>query len=261
MVDQAYVQAGDVTEPAIATLRDRLSQAIDDTVAATALDRAKVWLQMPVDSTFFNGMLDSLCGERAKDLGERLSPGIGGLYNPADLAVAPDIAAKWEAIGGILHADRAVTLKGPTWHVGGAKSGFLTKDRSGFHVIVLLATGQEPGGRRFVLALDPDVSATSGDPEGLDPLGRRRHRREGVGVLGREVHPGPQGHGPRRLAGRLRPVGPQVLRQPGGGLPPGQARLTAAGRSAGPQRAPALVQRKSRLRRKRGGSERKRRVG
>ncbi|MGW4645878.1 hypothetical protein [Kitasatospora sp. NPDC004289] len=160
MVDQAYVQAGDVTEPAIATLRGRLSQAIDDTVAATALDRAKVWLQMPVDSTFFNGMLDSLCGERAKDLGERLSPGVGGLYNPADLAVAPDIAAKWEAIGGILHADRAVTLKGPTWHVGGAKSGFLTKDRSGFHVIVLLATGQEPGGRRFVLALDPDVSAT-----------------------------------------------------------------------------------------------------
>ncbi|MHA6764460.1 hypothetical protein [Streptacidiphilus sp. PAMC 29251] len=161
MIEQAYVQAGDVTTPAIATLRARISQAIDNTVAAGALDRLKVWLQMPTDSTFFNGTLDKLCGERAKDVGDRLSPGAGGLYDPADLSAALDIAAKWTAISDILHSDRAVTVKGPTGHVGGAKSTFNNKDGTGFHVIVLLATGQELGGRHFFLGFDPDVSATT----------------------------------------------------------------------------------------------------
>ncbi|MGK5529746.1 hypothetical protein [Streptomyces sp. URMC 129] len=161
MIEQAYIQAGDVTTPAIATLRARISQAIDNTVAATVLDRLKVWLQMPTDSTFFTGMLDKLCEERAKNVGDRLSPGTGGLYNPADLSAALDIAAKWTGISDILHSDRAVTIKGPTGHVGGAKSTFNNTDGTGFHVIVLLATGQEHGGRHFFLGFDPDVSATT----------------------------------------------------------------------------------------------------
>ncbi|MFG2819744.1 hypothetical protein ACGFX4_09985 [Kitasatospora sp. NPDC048365] len=160
MIEQAYVQIGDVTTPTVATLRARISQAIDATVAATALDRLKVWLQMPTDSTFFNGVLDKLCGERAKDLGERLSPGAGGLYEPGDLSAAVEIAPKWAGISTILHGDRAVTLNGPTGHVAGSKSTFHNKQGTGFHVILLLATGQEPGGRSFFLGLDPDVSAT-----------------------------------------------------------------------------------------------------
>ncbi|AYG85066.1 hypothetical protein DWB77_07282 [Streptomyces hundungensis] len=161
MIEQAYVQAGDVTTPTIATLRDRISQAIDDTRGASVLERLNGWLQMPTDSTFFTGMLDSLCGERAKDVGDRLSRDTGGRYDPADLSAASDIAAKWTAIGNILESGRAVTVKGPTGHVGGAMSKFKNKDGTGFHVIVLLATGQEQDGRRFVLGFDPDVSATA----------------------------------------------------------------------------------------------------
>jgi hypothetical protein len=160
MIEQAYVQAGDVTTPASATLRARISQAVDDTVADTVLDRLKVWLQMPTNSLFV-GMLDKLCEERAKNVGDRLSHDTGGLYNPADLSAALDIAAKWTGISNILHGDRVVTVKGPTGHVGGAKSMFNNTEGTGFHVIVLLATGQEPGGRHFFLGFDPDVSATT----------------------------------------------------------------------------------------------------
>ncbi|MFF2196377.1 hypothetical protein, partial [Streptomyces sp. NPDC058157] len=76
---------------------------------------------------------------------------------------AGDITEKWTAIGDRLHADRAVTVKGPTDHVGGPRSLFIQPDGSGFHVIVLLATGNDGGlgGRPFFLALDPDVSATT----------------------------------------------------------------------------------------------------
>ncbi|MEV6973799.1 hypothetical protein [Kitasatospora sp. NPDC093806] len=161
MIEQAYVQADDVTTPTIATLRDRISQAIDSTVAPSILDRLKVWLQLPTDSTFTNGTLDKDCDPRARDLGARLSPGAGGLFDAADLSAAVDIAEKWRGISTILQSDRAVLVKGPTGHVGGARSTFNNDKGTGFHVILLLATGQEQGGRKFFLGLDPDVSATT----------------------------------------------------------------------------------------------------
>jgi hypothetical protein len=170
MIDQAYVQDGDVTVPAVATLQDRISQAIDDTVAATALERLKVWLQMPTDSTFFNGVLDKRCEERGKVVGNLLSPSGEGLYDPADLSAALGIEAKWQAISDILHGGRAVTVKGPTGHVGGAKSAFNNAAGTGFHVIVLLATGQEHGGRGFFLGFDPDVGATTESRKTWVPL-------------------------------------------------------------------------------------------
>ncbi|WP_328721283.1 hypothetical protein OHT52_18290 [Streptomyces sp. NBC_00247] len=148
-----------MTTPAIATLRARISQAMDETAEATVLEHLKVWLQMPTDS-LVTSMLDRDCDERAKKVGDRLSSDPRGHYNPADLSAAADIAVKWEGIGKILHGDRAVILKGPPGHVGGDKSVFLAKNGIGFHVIVLLATGQEPGGSPFFLGLDPDVSAT-----------------------------------------------------------------------------------------------------
>ncbi|MFH8582566.1 hypothetical protein [Streptomyces zaomyceticus] len=86
-----------------------------------------------------------------------------GLYDPADLSAAGDITAKWTAISERLHADRAVTVKGPTGHVGGPTSLFIQPNGAGFHVIVLLATGNDggPDGRPFFLAFDPDVSAAT----------------------------------------------------------------------------------------------------
>ncbi|MGW1463566.1 hypothetical protein ACWCPT_04315 [Streptomyces sp. NPDC002308] len=169
MIVQAYVGAGDVTTPAIATLRARISQAIDETAEATALEHLKVWLQMPTDSLIAQ-MLDRDCEVRAKKVGDRLSSDPRGHYNPADLAVAPDIAVKWAGIGEILHGDRAVILKGPPGHVGGDKSVFLAKNGIGFHVIVLLATGQEPDGSPFFLGFDPDVSATTESRRAWGPV-------------------------------------------------------------------------------------------
>ncbi|MFF9070239.1 hypothetical protein ACF09E_33340 [Streptomyces sp. NPDC014891] len=165
MIEQAYVQPGDVTDPTVASLRARIGTAIDDNPApgtGTALERLDFWLQLPNDS-MFTGMRDRLCEARGQRVGTVLSSvAAGGLYHPADLAAAGDIAAKWTAIGDRLHVERAVTVKGPTSHVGGSQSLFIRKDGTGFHVIVLLATGNDggPGGAPFFLAFDPDVSAT-----------------------------------------------------------------------------------------------------
>lgn len=166
MIEQAYVQQADVTNPAVASLRTRIGAAIDNNPApgtGTVLDRVTFWLQLST-TTMFTGMLDKLCEVRGKRVGTALSsPGAGGLYEPADLSAAGDITTKWTAISDRLHADRAVTVKGPTGHVGGPRSLFIQSNGAGFHVIVLLATGNDggPGGRPFFLVFDPDVSATS----------------------------------------------------------------------------------------------------
>lgn len=166
MIEQAYLQQADVTNPAVASLRTRIGAAIDNNPAlgtGTVLDCVTFWLQLPT-STMFTGMLDRLCEARGKRVGTALSlPGAGGLYDPADLSAAGDITAKWTAISERLHAGRAVTVKGPTDHVGGLKSLFIQSNGAGFHVIVLLATGSDsgPGGRPFFLAFDPDVSAAT----------------------------------------------------------------------------------------------------
>jgi len=165
MIEQAYVQQADVTNPAVASLRTRIGAAIDNNPApgaGTALDRVTFWLQLPT-TTMFTGMLDKLCEARGKRVGTALSTGAGGLYEPADLSAAGDITAKWTAISERLHTDRAVTVKGPTDHVGGPRSLFIQSNGAGFHVIALLATGSDggPGGRPFFLVFDPDVSATT----------------------------------------------------------------------------------------------------
>ncbi|WUH92614.1 hypothetical protein OG900_22560 [Streptomyces sp. NBC_00433] len=166
MIEQAHVQQADVTDPAVASLRTRIGAAIDNNPApgtGTVLDRVTFWLQLPT-TTMVTAMLDKLCEARGKRVGTALSSlGAGGLYDPADLSAAGDITAKWTAISERLHADRAVTVKGPTDHVGGPKSLFIQPNGAGFHVIVLLATGNDggPGGRPFFLAFDPDVSATT----------------------------------------------------------------------------------------------------
>ncbi|MER5966550.1 hypothetical protein [Streptomyces sp. NPDC002057] len=166
MIEQAYLLPADVTIPAVASLRTRIGAAIDNNPApgvGSVLDRVTFWLQLPTATTF-TGMLDKLCEARGKRVGTALSsPGAGGLYDPADLSAAGDITAKWTAISERLHADRAVTVKGPTDHVGGSKSLFIQSNGAGFHVIVLLATGNDggPGGRPFFLAFDPDVSAAT----------------------------------------------------------------------------------------------------
>ncbi|WP_327257162.1 hypothetical protein [Streptomyces sp. NBC_01244] len=115
MLEQAYVQAGDKTTPAVKDVRARISTAVDATTG-TALERFKCWLQMPADSTFAN------------------------------------TAVK---------AERAVYVNGSTGHVGGDQSKFNNERNIGFHVIVLLAVGQETGGRGYFLGFDPDVSATT----------------------------------------------------------------------------------------------------
>ncbi|MFD7961736.1 hypothetical protein ACFV5J_13160 [Streptomyces zaomyceticus] len=154
-----------MTNPAVASLRARIGTAIDNNPApgtGTVLERLTFWLQLPTN-TMFDGMRDKLCEARGARVGTVLSPGAGGLFDPADLSAAGDITAKWTAISQRLHADRAVTVKGPTDHVGGPKSLFIRPDGAGFHVIVLLATGNDggPGGRPFFLAFDPDVSAAA----------------------------------------------------------------------------------------------------
>ncbi|GAA0613196.1 hypothetical protein [Streptomyces crystallinus] len=166
MIEQAYLQQGDVTVPAVASLRTRIAAAIDNNPApgtGSVLDRVTFWLQLPT-TTMFTGMLDKLCEARGARVANALSsPGAGGLYDPADLSAAADITAKWTAISERLHAGRAVTVKGPTDHVGGPRSLFIQPNGAGFHVIVLLATGNDggPDGRPFFLAFDPDVSAVT----------------------------------------------------------------------------------------------------
>ncbi|MBM9624732.1 hypothetical protein [Streptomyces zhihengii] len=166
MIEQAYLEAADVTNPPVASLRARIGAAIDSSPApgtGTVLDRVSFWLQLPTDTTVA-GMLDKLCEARGKRVGTALSSAAaGGLYDPADLSAAVDITDKWAGIGERLHADRAVTVKGPTGHVGGPRSLFIQANGAGFHVIVLLATGNDggPGGRPFFLAFDPDVSAVT----------------------------------------------------------------------------------------------------
>ncbi|MFB7512184.1 hypothetical protein [Streptomyces sp. NPDC056144] len=165
MIEQAYVQQGDVTNPTVAALRTRIGNAIDNNPppgAGTALDRVTYWLQAPTTS-MFTTTLDKLCEARGKRLGIVLSSAAaGGLWEPADLSAADDIMGKWNGIRDRLHLDRAATVKGPTGHVGGSRSLFLREDGAGFHVIILLATGTDggPGGRSFFLGFDPDVSAT-----------------------------------------------------------------------------------------------------
>ncbi|RAJ45522.1 hypothetical protein K353_01020 [Kitasatospora sp. SolWspMP-SS2h] len=164
MVEQAYVQPTDVTNPTVANLQARIATAIDNNPApgtGTVLNRVKFWLQLPKASMFHSGMVDADCDPRSKGVGSALSAP-AARYDSADLSAPGDVAAKWAGISSALHGDRAVTLKGPTDHVGGEKSLFKQDNGSGFHVIVLLATGNDsgPGGRPFFLVFDPDVSAT-----------------------------------------------------------------------------------------------------
>jgi hypothetical protein len=162
MIEQAYVQAGDQTTPAVQDVRTRISQAVDAT-AGPVLDRLKFWLQMPADSMFM-AMLDNDCQVRAKGVGGRLSS--AGMYEPSDLSVALTIQDKWAAVDAAVQAGRAVYVNGAATHVGGNRSKF----QAGFHVIVFLAVGQDPTGRRFYLGFDPDVSATAESRRKWQPL-------------------------------------------------------------------------------------------
>ncbi|MYS12083.1 hypothetical protein GTW71_37940, partial [Streptomyces sp. SID6041] len=58
MITQAYFKPGDVTDPAVASLRARIGTAIDNNPApgtGTVLERLSFWLQLPVD-TMFSGI-------------------------------------------------------------------------------------------------------------------------------------------------------------------------------------------------------------
>ncbi|WP_299531979.1 hypothetical protein [uncultured Streptomyces sp.] len=165
MTEQKLFQPADVADPTVASLRARIEAAVDNHPApntGTALERVTFWLQAPTDS-MFSGVLDRRCDARGERAAAALTAHADGPYNPADLSATGDVTAKWTAISNILHANRAVTVKGPTDHVGGPKSLFFQANGAGFHVIVLLATGNDggPGGRPFFLAFDPDVSATA----------------------------------------------------------------------------------------------------
>lgn len=139
-------------------IRARISQGVDAT-AGSAVDRLKFWLQMPTDS-MFQGMMDNDCQVRAQRVGASLSPGTVGLYEPSALSVLSGIEGKWAAVDEAVKAGRAAIINGSTGHVGGSESRFKNADDTGFHVIVFLAVGQEPSGRRYYLGFDPDVSAT-----------------------------------------------------------------------------------------------------
>ncbi|MFI9064299.1 hypothetical protein ACIGQE_20900 [Streptomyces sp. NPDC053429] len=163
MITQAYVQAGDVTNQAVAALKARIAAAIDNNPApgvGTVLDRVKFWLQLPKD-TMFPKMLDADCDPRSQRVGTALSAP-AARYDSPSLSAAQDITATWAGISNMLHNNRAVTVKGPTDHVGGELSLFRQDNSAGFHVIVFLATGNDggAGGRPYFLAFDPDVSAT-----------------------------------------------------------------------------------------------------
>ncbi|MFB6894553.1 hypothetical protein ACFCX4_35250 [Kitasatospora sp. NPDC056327] len=159
MIPQAYVQAGDRTAPSIQTVRARISQAVG-TTPGTAVERLKVWLQMPTDATF-KDMIDNNCKPRAEKLGEWLSPGDKGLLKPS-LASKVGLEGRWSALARGLEADRAVLVDGAANHVGGPESKFRNDEGRGFHVILFLANGlEQPSGREYFLGFDPDVSATT----------------------------------------------------------------------------------------------------
>lgn len=163
MIHQEYFQQGDVTNPAVASLRTRIGAAIDNNPASggSVLEHVTFWLQLPT-TTMFTAVLDKRCIDRGKNVGNALSEP-KKLYESPDLSSrVGSIEAKWAYIAKVLHEDRAVTLKGPTDHVGGPESLFIQPNEAGFHVIVLLATGSDGGlgERPFFLAFDPDVSAT-----------------------------------------------------------------------------------------------------
>ncbi|QHY98833.1 hypothetical protein SSPS47_27385 [Streptomyces sp. S4.7] len=168
MIEQASVQTADLTAPTIQDIRTRISQAVDAT-AGPVLDRLKFWLQMPTDSMFL-GMMDNDCQVRAQRVGAQLSPGAGGPYGSSDLSVPLEIEGRWAAVDEAVKGDRAVIIKGSTGHVGGGESKFNNQLNTGFHVIVFLAVGQEPAGRRYYLGFDPDVSATAESRAKWKPL-------------------------------------------------------------------------------------------
>ncbi|MER6677312.1 hypothetical protein [Streptomyces sp. NPDC000983] len=62
------------------------------------------------------------------------------------------------------------TISGSTGHVGGSESKFNNERNTGFHVIVFLAVGQEPSGRRYFLGFDPDVSPMAASQTKWKPL-------------------------------------------------------------------------------------------
>ncbi|MFD0432201.1 hypothetical protein ACFQ60_48125 [Streptomyces zhihengii] len=71
MIEQAYLEAADVTNPPVASLRARIGAAIDSSPApgtGTVLDRVSFWLQLPTDTTVA-GMLDKLCEPAASGWG------------------------------------------------------------------------------------------------------------------------------------------------------------------------------------------------
>jgi hypothetical protein len=157
MIEQRPVQAGDQTAPAsIQDIRGRITRAVDAT-QGSALDRLKIWLQMPSEP----GFTDPTCLIRAADVGARLSSTGQQSYEPPSLASAIGLQGRWKAIDAQLQAGTAVKVKGSTGHVGGSRSRFLdVKDNTGFHVIVFLAKGTAADARGFYLGFDPDVTAT-----------------------------------------------------------------------------------------------------
>ncbi|MFD0432189.1 hypothetical protein ACFQ60_48055 [Streptomyces zhihengii] len=81
MIEQAYLEAADVTNPPVASLRARIGAAIDSSPApgtGTVLDRVSFWLQLPTDTTVA-GMLDKLCEARGKRVGTALSSAAAGV--------------------------------------------------------------------------------------------------------------------------------------------------------------------------------------
>ena len=158
MIEQQPVQAGDLTTPAIADIRQRIAQAVDGTQGA-AFERLKTWLQMPIQPDFV-AAVDRRCEARAQGVGTLLSPAGMGPFTPASLASKFGIEDRWNTIDKKLLGGQAVAVQGNAGHVGGSRSYFLRKDNAGYHTVVFLARGTDAAGRGFYLGLDPDASAT-----------------------------------------------------------------------------------------------------
>ena len=156
MIEQKPVETGAKTVPAALDLGATITAAVEATTG-TAFERLKTWLQMPTDSTF-KGALDNDCKVRAVNVGDRLSTGAKA-YQAGPMSASPTPATAWKSIDTKLAGGVAVTVEGPVNHICGDKSVFRNKDGIGFHVIVLLAAGEDSGGH-FYVGLDPDVSAT-----------------------------------------------------------------------------------------------------
>ncbi|MEV5281874.1 hypothetical protein [Streptomyces sp. NPDC052811] len=128
-------------------LKARIAAAIDNNPApgvGTVLDRLEFWLQLPKDTTFPK-MLDADCDPRSQRMGTALSAP-AARYDSPSLSAAQDITATWAGISNMLHNNRAVTVKGPTDHVGGELSLFRQDNSAGFHVILFLGDpGRTPG--------------------------------------------------------------------------------------------------------------------